>query len=284
MSSLAVAFIAGGLSTVNPCGFALLPAFLSFYVGAEEEHLPSASNRTMQGLIVGAVVAAGFLAVFAVMGLPLALGAGTLTRAVPWLGIGIGVALTATGVAMVIGKKPSLSLRNPIRVERNRSPKTMLLFGIGYGIASLGCTLPVFLAVVGAAAATSGIAGSVTVFAGYGAGMAIVLMALSLGASMVRSGLARRLKSMMPHTGRITGGFISITGAYLTYYWARVRFGDITTLAGDPLVGRVELFSSGIQRTATAQGRWILLAAGAAVIVMIAVVGARLNGSDEPPH
>ncbi len=284
MGSLAVALIAGGLSTVNPCGFALLPAFLSFYVGAEEDHLPSASSRTMQGLIVGAVVAAGFLAVFAVIGLPLALGAGALTRAVPWLGIGIGVALTATGVAMVIGKKPSLSLRNPIRVERNRSPKTMLLFGIGYGIASLGCTLPVFLAVVGAAAATSGIAGSVTVFAGYGAGMAIVLMALSLGASMVRSGLARRLKSMMPHTGRITGGFISITGAYLTYYWARVRFGDITTLADDPLVGRVELFASGIQRTATAQGQWILLAAGAVVIVTIAVVGARLNGSDEPPH
>ncbi|MBA2313027.1 MAG: hypothetical protein H0V97_09550 [Actinobacteria bacterium] len=89
---------------------------------------------------------------------------------------------------------------------------------------------------------------------------------------------------MMPHTGRITGGFISITGAYLTYYWARVRFGDITTLADDPLVGRVELFASGIQRTATAQGQWILLAAGAVVIVTIAVVGARLNGSDEPPH
>ncbi|MGH2751834.1 MAG: cytochrome c biogenesis CcdA family protein [Actinomycetota bacterium] len=283
LGPLAVALVAGGLSTVNPCGFALLPAFLSLYVGIDEERLPSASSRTMQGLVVGAVVSGGFLAVFAVVGLPLALGAGVLTRAVPWLGVGIGLALALTGLAMVLGRKPSLALHSPVRLERNRSPKTMFLFGIGYGIASLGCTLPVFLAVIGASAATSGLSGSVAVFAGYGAGMAIVLMALSLAASMLRSGLARRLKGMLRHMGRIAGGFIGVTGAYLTYYWARVRFGDITTLADDPLVGSVERFASAIQRTATDQGRWILLAAGAVVIVMIAVVGARTSASDEPP-
>jgi cytochrome c biogenesis protein CcdA len=30
---LGLALVAGGLSTLNPCGFALLPALLSFYVG-----------------------------------------------------------------------------------------------------------------------------------------------------------------------------------------------------------------------------------------------------------
>lgn len=34
--SLSLAFLAGTVATVNPCGFALLPAFLSYYVGAAE--------------------------------------------------------------------------------------------------------------------------------------------------------------------------------------------------------------------------------------------------------
>jgi len=31
---ISIALVAGGLSVVNPCGFPLLPAFLSFYFGA----------------------------------------------------------------------------------------------------------------------------------------------------------------------------------------------------------------------------------------------------------
>ena len=43
-----LALTASGLSVVNPRGFALMPAFLSLYVGAGEEQLPSASSRVLQ--------------------------------------------------------------------------------------------------------------------------------------------------------------------------------------------------------------------------------------------
>ena len=33
----ALAFAAGLVSTVNPCGFAMLPAYLSYFVGLTEE-------------------------------------------------------------------------------------------------------------------------------------------------------------------------------------------------------------------------------------------------------
>ena len=56
---ISIALVAGGLSVVNPCGFPLLPAFLSFYFGAEEEQLPPASTRLAQGLVVGGLVALG---------------------------------------------------------------------------------------------------------------------------------------------------------------------------------------------------------------------------------
>lgn len=52
----------------------LLPAFLSFYVGADEEYLPPAPARVAQGLLVGFLVSTGFLGVFAVVGLPISYG------------------------------------------------------------------------------------------------------------------------------------------------------------------------------------------------------------------
>lgn len=63
--------------------FPLLPAFLSFYVGAEEEALPRAPVRAAQELLVGLLVSAGFLGVFAVVGVPIAYGVTQLTSAIP---------------------------------------------------------------------------------------------------------------------------------------------------------------------------------------------------------
>jgi len=77
---ISIALVAGGLSVVNPCGFPLLPAFLSFYFGAEEEQLPPAPTRVAQGLVVGALVALGFLGFFALVGLPVSFGVGAIAR------------------------------------------------------------------------------------------------------------------------------------------------------------------------------------------------------------
>ena len=67
---VSVALVAGGLAVVNPCGFPLLPAFLSFYLGADEHELPRAPTRILQGLLVGVLVSAGFLGLFALASLP----------------------------------------------------------------------------------------------------------------------------------------------------------------------------------------------------------------------
>ena len=67
--SLSLAAITGALSVLNPCGFPLLPAFLSFYVGTDDSSLPSAASRVAQGLQIGLLVTAGFLGVFTLIGL-----------------------------------------------------------------------------------------------------------------------------------------------------------------------------------------------------------------------
>lgn len=270
-----LALVAGALATLNPCGFPLLPAFLSFYVGAQEERLPSAGSRVLQGLVVGLVVTAGFLAVFVVVGLPVAYGAGVVSDALPWVGVVLGALLVAAGLLSLVGRPPRLPIRWGMRARPARGAGPMLLFGVGYGVASIGCTLPVFLAVVGAAA--SG-ASTVLVFAVYGAGMAVVLTALSVAAALLREGLARGLRRLLPHMGRIAGGLLMVAGGYLAYYWYRVGFGPATTLSEDPIVTFVARFTSRVQTSAEGGGAFVLAAAGVVVALALAAVLRRRPG------
>jgi cytochrome c-type biogenesis protein len=273
LGPLTLALAAGGLSTINPCGFAMLPAYLTFYVGAEDDQLPTATTRTAQGLKTGLMVTAGFLLVFALVGLPITYGATRIVRTIPWVGMALGLTLLVVGVATFFGRKISMTINHGIQPDHNRRPKTMFLFGIGYGIASLGCTLPVFLAVIGASLATAGPGGALLVLVAYGAGMAIMLMLFSTGAALVRDGLVRSVRRIMPYMGRITGAMLTVAGLYLTYYWGRVKFGSAATLGDDPIVGFVGDFTATIERYAGTYGRPVMVVLG---IVLLAILGGML--------
>jgi cytochrome c biogenesis protein CcdA len=275
---ITLALAAGGLSTINPCGFAMLPAYLSFYVGADEGQLPSAPTRMAQGLLTGLMVTGGFLLVFGIVGFPITYGATRIVRLIPFAGIALGVALVVFGVATLAGRKISMTIASPVKPGQTKQPKTMFVFGIGYGIASLGCTLPVFLAVVGASLATRGTGSALIVLAAYGVGMAIMLILFSTGAALVRDGLVRGVRKMMPYMHWITGAMLTLAGVYLTYYWARVKFGSAATLGDDPIVGFVGNFTATIERFAGSYGRVIVLAAGVIVAaIIVAVIWKRIT-------
>jgi cytochrome c biogenesis protein CcdA len=261
----------------------MLPAYLTFYVGADEDQLPTATSRTAQGLKTGLMVTAGFLLVFALVGIPITYGATRIVRTIPWIGMALGLTLLVVGVATFLGRKISLTINHGIRPDNDRRPKTMFLFGVGYGIASLGCTLPVFLAVIGASLATAGPGGALLVLIAYGAGMAIMLILFSTGAALVRDGLIRSVRRVMPYMGRITGGMLTVAGIYLTYYWGRVKFGSAATLGDDPIVGFVGDFTATIERYAGTYGRPVMVVLG---IVLLAIVGTmawkQLTGTAHP--
>ena len=222
-------------------------------------------------MVVGLLVATGFLAVFVAVGLPVSYGATAVAEALPWTGIVLGVVLLAVGLALLAGRSLYITARAPFRVRRERRLGAMLLFGVGYGVASLACTLPIFLTLVGVAVGAS----KVGVFAAYGAGMTLVLMALSVAAALARAGLARGLKRVLPHMERITGALLALSGAYVGYYWWRVRFGESATLADDPVVESVTRFSAEVQAFADESGLWIV---GAAALVVGLALAAGLRG------
>ena len=114
---LAYGFALGMLATVNPCGFALLPAYLSYYLGLTDD-APSRSNDTddtnapgvARALSVSAAMTLGFLAVFTPIGLLWQGVATSAGGALPWITIVLGVVVFAVGIAMLRGYEPVVRL------------------------------------------------------------------------------------------------------------------------------------------------------------------------------
>lgn len=277
--SLSLAAITGALSVLNPCGFPLLPAFLSFYVGTDDSRLPSAPSRVAQGLQIGLLVTAGFLGVFTLIGLPITLGANAVARLIPWVGLGVGGLLIVVGTAALAGR--SFRLAHATEIQRDgRSRAAVVAFGAGYGLASLGCTLPLFLTLIAASLTSDGTASSLTVFAAFGAGMGVAMMALAVTAAFARHGLTRLLRRSLPWLSRASGVMLVVAGGYLSYYWWRIKYGPTSTLSSDPIVGRATRFTAEVQHWAQQRGGLILTVALIVVAVAVTVWRRRPSPTD----
>jgi cytochrome c-type biogenesis protein len=216
----------GMVATVNPCGFAMLPAYLSYFLGLEDSEAEVPRASVAQAVQVACAVAAGFLAVFALAGAAVELTSLPVYENVPWISIVIGLGLLALGLAMLFGFEPNVRLPRLDRGGRERTVGSMFVFGVSYAIASIGCTLPLFLGAVAGTMTNDSVVGGVLVFAVYGLGMTVVLLALTVGMALARTSIVRFLRRVQPYVGRVAGGLVALAGAYVAYYgWLEVRLG-----------------------------------------------------------
>jgi len=240
-SVLTFAFAAGMVATINPCGFAMLPAYLSYFLGIDD---PSRDARTgvLRALAVGGAVSAGFLLVFFLLGIPFASFTRSIQGNLPWVTVIIGLALVVLGIAMVRGFEPMLNLPKLQKGTGSRELPTMFLFGVSYAVSSLSCTIPIFLSVVAGSLTQDSFTQSLGAFVAYGAGMALVLMALTLAIALARQGIVRTARRALPYIHKLSGGLLIVAGGYLAYYgWYQIRvFDDPASDPGGParMVGR----------------------------------------------
>lgn len=220
--NLVFAFTAGMLATVNPCGWAMLPSFVAFYLGVDEGDYRerSSAQRTRQGLVIGALVTLGLLTVFTLMGAVITFGLRALVRYLPLSSVVIGALLTLLGLWLLFGGKLPFMLP-AFSPRRARSPKAMYTFGLAYGLVSLSCTLPVFLAVVGVSIPQNTWLNVSLMFAVYGAGMAVVLMSLAVSLALFKQGLAQKARRLLPYVHRIGAALLTLAGLYLLWYQGR---------------------------------------------------------------
>ncbi len=225
VAPLGFAFGAGVAAAFNPCGFAMLPAYMGLYlgVGANEERA-SFVSQLGRALLVGVSVTAGFVLLFAVAGSIIGLGARSVVGSIlPWLGLGIGILLVIAGAWLLRGgelytalaQQAATRLGNP----GSSSVRGYFLFGLSYGVASLSCTLPIFLAVIGSSFAASDIVTSFSQFVLYALGMGVVIIALTLSMALFKGAMLGGMRRVMPYVHPIGTWLMIIAGTYIVFYW-----------------------------------------------------------------
>ena len=230
---LGFAYAVGAASAVNPCGFAMLPAYLGLYVsgGNREQDRRQPIRLVSRAVMVGLSVSVGFVALFGAVGLILAFGSqAVVVAALPWVGLAVGILLIGAGAYMAGGGKiyTSLAQRAAARIgdPGQLNVPGYALFGVSYGLASLSCTLPLFLAVLGVGAGlSSGFLETLGQFLLYAAGMGSVIMALTLGMAVARSVLVRWMRAALPYVGVVGAWLMVVAGTYIVFYW--LTLGDL---------------------------------------------------------
>lgn len=215
------AFGAGLVASVNPCGFFMLPSFVSFYVGADAAEPKSVARRLAAVPFVTVLATAGFVAVMTPAAIVISAGNRQLSELFPVIGTVVGVSVLALGTFLLASGR---SLRLPFAPHLRsaapaRTARSVFLFGVAYGLTSLGCTLPIFIVVAGTASASPSLGESVARIAAYGLGVGATILAVTLGAALLQATVARWLRALVPHTARVSAAFLIVAGAYLAYYW-----------------------------------------------------------------
>ncbi len=220
------AFGAGMVSAVNPCGFFMLPVYITLYLGAEEDNYVEQGmfSRVLKATWIAIMVTVGFGVLFGLVGAVVSVTGYYLMAAVPWFALAVGVFLLCLGVWILMGNSVSLPVMAKmvdwIGDFRKMSSMGYFLFGLAFGATSLGCTLPIFLAVVGNSITAGNVFAGLLQFISYVLGMGLVMHTLTLGIAMVKKRFVLgTMRRVVPYIHKISAIFLLTAGGYILYYW-----------------------------------------------------------------
>ncbi len=272
---LALALVAGAVAAFNPCGFALLPAYLALLVAeGPETGRGSRGAALARAVRFSAGMTIGFVAVFGLFGAVITSLAISVEPYLPVVTVVIGVVLVGLGGWLLGGR----SLAVPGLAGRGHAPGWTWGSQIGYGVsfapASLSCTVAPFLAVTAGSLRGASVWGIAASYLAYALGMGTVVPTLALAVATARSSVAAAMRRAGPVISRLAGVLLLVAGGYVAWYgWFELR-----VLAGSTTMDPVVSAASGVQARIV---RWISgLGAGPiiGVAVALAVLAAVLAG------
>ncbi|MGW9194648.1 cytochrome c biogenesis CcdA family protein [Micromonospora chersina] len=277
--ALLLALTAGMLAAVNPCGFAMLPAYLSLLVAGPAD----GRGAVGRALTATAGLTLGYALVFGAFGLAVAPLADWLRPRLPWLTVTLGVLLALAGCWLLAGRR--LPTARPFaRAPRlTRTWPSMVLFGAAYALTSLTCAIAPFLAIVVTSLRAGSTLRGLALFGAYAMGMALVVGVAALGVALVRGRLVARLRGAGAWVPRLSGLVLLVAGGYVAWYgWYEVRLAlGRHDAFGDPVVRAAAEVQQTLVRTLDRAGP-ALLAAALVLLVAAGLLRGRRRGPDEP--
>ena len=242
--NLSYALIVGMVATVNPCGFILLPTYLLYFLGSVERrrrppartHQPGAAGRALR-CRPGSCWSSSW-SVRSPSSSPR--GSPRTPSTPPRV---IGVALIVLGIAMLFGYRLPINTPKLDAGGRDRTVRSMFVYGIAYAVASIGCTIALFSTILFGTAEPRGLPAGVANVVAYGVGMALVVTALTVTLALANVGLLKVLRSGMQYVEMVAGAFVLLSGTYLLWYFWKVDIQE----EGDPITDAVQRYQTTIQ-------------------------------------
>jgi len=275
-----LAFVAGMVAAFNPCGFAMLPAYLTLVIDPQGGSQLSAVGRA---LVATAAMASGFLAVFGSFGLLTVSLASTVQQYLPYVTLLIGVSLVGLGIWFLSGREfrvPNLAGGRWAPTARLGS---MFGYGVGYAIASLSCTIGPFLAVTGSSLRSGSPAQGVLVYLAYVAGLALVVGVLAVAVALASSAMIDRMRTVLPYISRISGVILIVVGLYVAYYgFYEIRLFTANGSADDPVIGGAGRLQRVLAGWVYQHGAWPWLVGLGALAVVTTVMWTRRRRRQAP--
>lgn len=211
--SFAFYLAAGASSIFSPCGFALYPGFVSYCF--------SSGMSTPRVLFGSILSSSAMIGVFGVIGLLASMVGGLVLSNFVVLGLISGFAVLLLGFAMLFEVNLP-TIRLPGTGVTKGGILGLFLYGLTYGIGSVGCSAPVFYSVLSLSLIRGGFLGGSLAFVVYGMGQSIPLVAAAVLVSQGKGALAVRAAKLTPKLRRVIPILLIAVGIYLIYYYGAV--------------------------------------------------------------
>jgi len=210
-----LAFLTGLMSFFAPCAFPLLPGYISYYLGRSE------GGPTLGGSVkAGIASATGINGIFAVIGAAVAVGGAAVKSYLTYFAPGVGFVIVLLGLAMVFGKTEifenfwGILSSCSSKVGGRAGYSGLFVYGVGYGLASMGCQAPVFIALIFAGLASGGALEAFLIFLSFSIGMGCMMLTVSVIVGTAKMKLLEHMRTLTPYVNRACGIVLIVVGAY----------------------------------------------------------------------
>lgn len=276
---------AGVVAAFNPCGFAMLPAYLGYFLGLDSEDETSTAHNVARALAVGVTLTLGFVLFFGLIGVLTStiISQGTIFEKIPYVTLVFGILLIPLGLAMLFGFEPKINIPRLQKGGKTRDLPSIFMFGVSYAAVSLSCTAPIFLGTVIGSFTRSSFGEGLAAFFAYAIGMGLVITVLTIAMAVFRASVANTFRKVLPYVNKASGVLLIFTGIFLIIYarWELSTFSSTGEIADGFLVDE----ATQLQATIT---NWVndfggtRFAIGIAAIIAAIVAWAGLSKRRQP--
>jgi len=199
-------FTAGVFVLFSPCAFPMFPGYISLLIGMD-----ASTKKAVEG---GTICALGLLALFTTIGLVVSVIGGLAYSFVPYLELLVGSFMIIMGVSMIFEIGMPVPIPS-IRIHQQNRLLGIFLYGVAYGLATIGCSAPIFFSILMYTVTLGEPFQILLTFVSYASGMAIPLVAVTIIVAKSRDFLVKKFVRAASLLHRIGGVVLTLLGIYL---------------------------------------------------------------------